>query len=78
MGDNKNALDFHLLALKRFEEVGNEKGQSFCMQGIGGDLLRFDRFREAFPYLQKSMKMKQALGDKRGMASAALSIGQGV
>jgi two-component system sensor histidine kinase UhpB len=73
LGDYKKALQYHLDALKIFEETNNKRGESFAFQSIGGDLLHLDQFRQAIPYTQSAMAIKKEMKDNRGVAS---SLGQ--
>jgi len=73
LGDYKKALQYHLNALKIFEETNNKRGESFAFQSIGGDLLHLDQFRQAIPYTQNALAIKKEMKDNRGVAS---SLGQ--
>lgn len=70
LGDYKSALNYHLKGLQLFEELGNQRGISFCYQSICSDFIHLKQFTKAETYLKKSLALKQELGDKRGVALA--------
>ncbi len=76
MQDIKNALTWHLKALRLFEEINNKRGQSFCLQSVAQDLISFHRYSEALPFVQKAMVLKTELNDKRGIATALEAAAQ--
>ena len=75
MGDYKNAIVYHLNGLNRFEEVGNKRGISFCLQGICADFIQLNQFKEALPYNKRALDIKTELNDKRGIASSYENYG---
>ncbi|MDP4150212.1 MAG: tetratricopeptide repeat protein [Bacteroidota bacterium] len=75
MGEYKQALQFHLQALKIFEALQNKRGESFCYQSIGTDFVQLNQFRQALPYTRQATAIKRELGDKRGVATSLGQIG---
>lgn len=75
MGDYKNALTYHLQSLALFEKLGNKRGQSFCLHGLGSDFFHLKQFDQAKQYLTRSLEMKKALEDKRGIVTALCGLG---
>ncbi|MEO7049409.1 MAG: tetratricopeptide repeat protein [Ferruginibacter sp.] len=75
MGNYKNAIAYHLNGLNRFEEVGNKRGISFCLQGICADFIQLNQFKEALPYNKRALDIKTELNDKRGVASSYENYG---
>lgn len=74
-GDYKKSLEYHFIALKGFESIGNKTGQSFCYNNISTCYYQMNRFEESIAYLKKSVKLKQELNDRRGMANAEQNLG---
>jgi two-component system, NarL family, sensor histidine kinase UhpB len=71
LGEYKNALSYHLQALKAFEEVANQRGLSFTYQSIGSDFLRLGQLGPALQYIRKAIVLKRELNDKRGLATSS-------
>lgn len=71
LGDFKNAVNYHLKALTLFEKLGNERGQSFCLQSLGNDFFELSQFDQAKQYFARSYDLKEKLKDKRGLISAS-------
>lgn len=74
-GAYKKSLEYHFVALKGFENLGNKTGQSFCYNNISNCYYELNRFAESISYLKKSIKLKNELGDKRGLANAEQNLG---
>ena len=70
MGDYKNAITNHLNGLKYFEESGNKRGISFCLQSICSDFIQLGQYKEAIPYNKRALDIKMELNDKRGVATS--------
>ncbi len=62
----KKAMEYHLAALKGFEEVGNKRGEAFCLVAISNDFIKLNQFRAALPYAERSLVIKKEIGDRRG------------
>jgi two-component system sensor histidine kinase UhpB len=75
LGEYRNALQYHLKALKLFEELDNKKGISFCYQNIGGDFLMLGQLRPAKIYTEKGIALKTILGDQRGIGTGLKQTG---
>jgi two-component system, NarL family, sensor histidine kinase UhpB len=75
IGDIKKAAYYHLEGLKRFEQLGNKRGESFCLQSLGNDFLKLKRFDESKRYYERSQKLKEELNDARGLVSAWNGLG---
>ena len=75
MGNYKNAISNHLKGLKYFEESGNKRGISFCLQSICSDFIQLGQFQEAIPYNKRALDIKTELNDKRGIASSYENYG---
>jgi two-component system, NarL family, sensor histidine kinase UhpB len=75
LADQKNAADYHLKALKLFEEVKNKRGQSFCLNSLGNDYLGLEQYTVAEKYFFQSEKLKEELGDKRGVLTSWMNLG---
>jgi two-component system, NarL family, sensor histidine kinase UhpB len=73
--DLKKAADYHLKALKLFEEVKNKRGQSFCLNSLGNDYLDLEQYTAAEKYFLQSEKLKEELGDKRGILTSWMNLG---
>lgn len=73
--DLKNAADYHLKALKLFEETKNKRGQSFCLNGLGNDYLDLEQYTSAEKYYLQSEKLKEELGDARGVLTTWMNLG---
>ncbi len=76
MGEVKMATKYHLQALKLFETLGNERGQSFCLQSLGNDFVDLQEYATAKSYLLQSEVLKEKLNDARGLAVAWIVLGQ--
>ena len=70
MGSYKSALVYHLDGLKGFEEIGNKRGISFCLQSISSDFIHLGQYKEAMPYNKRAKDLKTELNDKRGIATS--------
>ncbi|MBA2500335.1 MAG: tetratricopeptide repeat protein [Chitinophagaceae bacterium] len=75
MADYKNALTYHLEALKYFEEAGNKRGESFCYQSISNSFAELKQYENALNYSKKAIQLKTELGDKRGLGTAQDGLG---
>lgn len=75
MGDYRNALEYHLKALKDFEGINNKRGIAFCNQSISSDFIKLGQYKAAIPYLNSAMAQKKELNDKRGVAISSEDYG---
>ncbi len=75
MGDYKNALTYHLKALKLFLSINNQKGQSFCLQSIASDFVELQLYKQALPYALQAQAIKASINDKRGSITANNGLG---
>jgi two-component system sensor histidine kinase UhpB len=75
MGDYRNALRYHLDALRGFEEVNNQRGISFCYQNLGTEFLMLGQFAQAREYTGRAIALKTELGDQRGRATGMRQLG---
>ncbi|SDB58462.1 Histidine kinase [Flavobacteriaceae bacterium MAR_2010_188] len=76
LSDFSMALTYYLKALEGFDEIKNQKGQSFCYQNIGECYIEMNRFDSALQYINKSIMLKEELQDKRGLGNAEQSLGR--
>ena len=76
LGELKNAADYHLKALTVFEEIKNERGQSFCLNSLGIDYIKLRQYDAAEKYLIRSEKLKERLEDKRGFIECWVNLGE--
>jgi two-component system sensor histidine kinase UhpB len=76
MGELKNAADYHLKALTIFEEIKNERGQSFCLNSLGIDYTKLRQYAAAEKYLIRSEKLKERMEDKRGFIDCWINLGE--
>lgn len=74
MGEIRSAADYHISALKKFEEIGNLRGQSFCLQSLGNDFMELKVYATAEQYYQRSLKLKEGLNDSRGVGTAWVGL----
>jgi two-component system sensor histidine kinase UhpB len=70
MGNYKDAVDYHLQALKLFEKLGNKRGQSFAQQSLANDFLYMKQYGQARQYYERSYALKKELNDSRGLINA--------
>ncbi len=70
MGEIRKAADYHVKALKKFEDINNLRGQSFCLQSLGNDFMELKVYATAEQYYQRSLKLKEQLKDARGVGTA--------
>jgi two-component system sensor histidine kinase UhpB len=75
LGDYRTALQYHLTALRLFEQVANRTGIAFAYQMIGGDFLQLNQLQQASAYTAKSMVLKAELNDTRGIMTAFKQMG---
>lgn len=75
LADFKNATTYHLRALALFEKLGNERGQSFCLNSLGNDFYYLKQYDQAHDYLNRSLELKTALQDKRGIVTTLSGLG---
>ena len=73
------AIEYYQKSLKIFEESDDKKGMSMCYMNIGivyeeqgysasSEKHAEDKYISAIEYYQKSLKIKEKLGDKKGIA----------
>jgi two-component system sensor histidine kinase UhpB len=74
MADYKNALTYHLKALKLFLKINNQKGVSFCYQALAADFTELHLYEQALPYALQAQALKKTLNDKRGVSSASMGL----
>jgi len=74
LSDYTNAMHYHLSALRVFEKVGSQRGQSFTLQSLGNDFLHLKQYELAKKYHLQSMKLKEELNDKRGLLTTWTSL----
>jgi signal transduction histidine kinase len=75
MAEYKNALQYLLISLKKFEEIGNKRGESFCYQSISTSFAELKQYENALRYSQKAIQLKTELADKRGLGTAEDGLG---
>jgi signal transduction histidine kinase len=75
MAEYKNALQYFLISLKKFEEAGNKRGESFCYQNISNSFTELKQYDNALKYSKKAIQLKSELGDKRGLGTAQDGLG---
>lgn len=75
MGELNTAVEHHLNSLALFEKVGNKRGQSFVYLALGNDYLKMEQWIKARTYFEKSLALKEEQNDRRGIMTAAGSIG---
>jgi two-component system sensor histidine kinase UhpB len=75
LGDFKNAADYHLRALRTFEEINNTRGQAYCLQSLGSDFQSMKQYTTAKTYFERALKLKEQLKDDRGKLTSLLSLG---
>ncbi len=76
LGEYKKAMECNLKALRLFEEAGNQLGESFCYNSISVGYLKLNQFPKALEYAQKSLALKTALKDKKGICSGLSTVGE--
>jgi signal transduction histidine kinase len=76
LGELMNAADYHLKSLTIFEEIKNERGQSFCLNSLGVDYIKLRQYEAAEKYLILSEKLKERLEDKRGFIDCWINLGE--
>ena len=75
MGEYREALHYHLDALRLFESVDNKRGISFCYQMIGAGFLSLKQLKPATEYTRKALELKTKLNDERGIATSLQQMG---
>jgi two-component system sensor histidine kinase UhpB len=75
MGEFKKATDSHLQALRLFEMIGSQRGQSYCLHSLGKSFLQLKRYNDAKIYFERSLKLKEELQDKRGIVTSGSGLG---
>ena len=75
MGEYREALHYHLDALRLFEAVDNKRGISFCYQMIGAGFLSLKQLKPATEYTRKALELKTKLNDERGIATGLQQMG---
>ncbi len=61
--------------MRIFEEIGNERGISFCYQSLSNSFAQLKQYKQALVYANKSVKIKTTLNDKRGLGTAQSGLG---
>lgn len=75
MGNYKEAVEYHLKALKLFEKLNNKRGQSFSLQSIANDFFNLKQYEESKQYFERSYQLKKELNDSRGLINALSGMG---
>ena len=84
-GSYDKAIEYFRKALEIFEELGNKRGMSACYGSIGrvyhaqgssakNPRDKADKYDKAIEYYLKSLKIREEIGDKNGIASSYSSI----
>ena len=76
LADYNNAMTCHLKALRLFEEAGNQLGESFCYNSICNICTKMKQYPRALEYAQKSLALKKALKDNRGVCTSMSAVGE--
>jgi tetratricopeptide (TPR) repeat protein len=74
-GNYPEALQHHLVALKRREEIGDKNGISISYSNIGSVYYNMENFTDALKNYRAGLKIKEELNDKPGIAAAYNNIG---
>ena len=85
-GDLHKAIDYYHKSLEMHEEMGYKKGVAYSLHNIGHIYLRQGRLSQdsvlslascerALDFFQKSLKIKEEIGDKKGIAGSLYIIG---
>ncbi len=75
LGNYQKATQQHLKALRIFEEIGSQRGISFCYQSLSSSFTQLKQYNQALNYANKSLKIKTALNDRRGLGSTQSGLG---
>lgn len=75
LGQYRNAMDCNLKALSLFEESGNKRGEGMCYTNLSGLYIQLKQFDNALRAAKKSLEIKTALSDNRGICTALEAIG---
>lgn len=75
LGNYKKATEKHLKALSLFEEIGSDRGISFCYQSLSNSFTQLKQYNTALLYANKSLKIKTTLNDRRGLGTAQSGLG---
>ena len=71
-----DCLTTHRVGLESARRVGNRAGEAWVLNQLGFTLARL-RDREAFDCLEQALAIRRELGDTRGEAQTAISLGEG-
>jgi two-component system NarL family sensor kinase len=74
-GNYTNALEYHIKALKVFEEIGNKNGIAACYNNIGLIYFNQSDFPNALENYLYALKIREETGDKQGMGVSYGNIG---
>jgi serine phosphatase RsbU (regulator of sigma subunit)/tetratricopeptide (TPR) repeat protein len=62
-------------ALRKFTEIDNLQGQGLCYNNLGGVYYDLGDYAAAIQVNQKSLAIKESLGDELGIASSYINLG---
>jgi serine phosphatase RsbU (regulator of sigma subunit) len=62
-------------ALRKFTEIENPQGQGLCYNNLGGVYYDLGDYQSAIRANQKSLAIKESLGDELGIASSYINLG---
>ncbi|MCH8319174.1 MAG: tetratricopeptide repeat protein, partial [Bacteroidetes bacterium] len=62
--DYKKAIDYHMSGLKKFEELGDKKGISISLHGIGDIYGIQGEYEKAIGYIYQSLNLAEEMGSK--------------
>jgi len=62
--DYKKAIDYHMKGLKKFEELGDKKGITISLHGIGDIYGIQGEYEKAIGYLHQSLNLAEEMGAK--------------
>ena len=72
---NVQAVERYKEALAAQEALGDKHGAALTMGNLASALQSYGALEEAGPYLQKSLALREELGDELGVAQARALIG---
>jgi tetratricopeptide (TPR) repeat protein len=75
LGDQKKALNDHLVALNLCEQIGYKKGIATIYNNIGSAYINLKNYPRAEYYYIKSLKLKVELGMGKELSSAYVNLG---
>lgn len=63
LGNKESALESHLQAYKKFQEIGDQTGMATALSDVGFTLNSLERYEEALEYSQRALELEQAGGN---------------